>query len=115
MLKINDGFITLSKGDTGELITGHILRLSSTEWFVGRVYSDGRFMDNNYVLRAYGFSNYQKQKQLFLRKLGYWKMIYPIHGAFPFCHTKEDVVKILRELDKNDEKDNDFINISFFL
>lgn len=119
MLRIEADEITFLVESTHKLYKGQILK-DDRGYFIGCVREnvDGVFYSghNDDFLIAAGFNTKAKQRDLYENVLGYWDDGSDSKGWWPWCRTKENLVRILYIIDaKNRIKDTIFVDISVII
>ena len=118
MLIIEEDRITFHIEKTHQTFKARILKDDREYYFVSCVIEsvNGRSLPkcNDDFLIAAGFDTKAKQKDLYESVLGYWIDGSESIGWWPWCRTKENLVKILYSIDEK-RKDAEFVDISVII
>ena len=89
-----------------------ILCNSSDRYFLGEKTNTIYPTKNDRILQVFGYNTFQKQKELYQKVLGYFISEDMLPGYWPWCKSKEDILKILRYLNLDTTV---FIDLRFYV
>lgn len=117
MLIIDEDRVTFYIENTRQIYKGEIIFNLLQGYFIGRVRAliNGHFTprDNDTFLVDSGF-NKREQQKLYEEEFGYWEPGSGNRGWWPWCRTRENLIRILHILDEK-TKDTEFIDISVII